>query len=132
MTSTASPFPARIELSGEGLVLRDWTEADLPAMPALFDDPATAYWTPLVTPFDEAYESLREVHILNYNQRPSAIVRPANTLDVAEAVRFASENGLPLAVRSGGHSVPGLSMRNGVITIDVSSMKNVSIDMAER
>ncbi|MET7986999.1 MULTISPECIES: GNAT family N-acetyltransferase [unclassified Streptomyces] len=54
MSSTTSSFPERVELSGEGLVLRDWTEADLTAMPALFDHPDIAYWTPIVSPFDEA------------------------------------------------------------------------------
>ncbi|MFF3405110.1 GNAT family N-acetyltransferase [Streptomyces sp. NPDC002742] len=54
MNSSMSSFPERIELSGEGLVLRDWTEADLTAMPDLFDHPDIAYWTPLVSPFDEA------------------------------------------------------------------------------
>ncbi|MGX1549003.1 GNAT family N-acetyltransferase [Streptomyces adustus] len=54
MSSPTSPFPDRIELTGEGLVLRDWTEADVAAMPALFDHPDIAYWTPLVSPFDEA------------------------------------------------------------------------------
>ncbi|WP_326737920.1 GNAT family N-acetyltransferase [Streptomyces sp. NBC_01022] len=59
MTSTTSPFPDRIELTGEGLVLRDWTEADVAAMPDLFDHPDTAYWTPLVSPFDEAASRAR-------------------------------------------------------------------------
>ncbi|MFF0794453.1 GNAT family N-acetyltransferase [Streptomyces spiralis] len=54
MSSTTSSFPERIELLGEGLVLRDWTEADLAAMPELFDHPDIAYWTPIVSPFDEA------------------------------------------------------------------------------
>ena len=54
MSSTTSPFPERIELSGEGLVLRDWTEADLAAMPELFDHADIAYWTPIVSPFGEA------------------------------------------------------------------------------
>ncbi|MFG1805134.1 GNAT family N-acetyltransferase [Streptomyces sp. NPDC049040] len=54
MSSAAPPFPDRIELTGEGLVLRDWTEADLAAMPDLFDHPDVAYWTPLVSPFDAA------------------------------------------------------------------------------
>ncbi len=54
MSSTASSFPEQIELSGEGLVLRDWTAADLAAMPELFDHPDIAYWTPIVSPFDEA------------------------------------------------------------------------------
>ncbi|MGK5447711.1 GNAT family N-acetyltransferase [Streptomyces radiopugnans] len=54
MSSTTSPFPDRIELAGEGLVLRDWTEADLAAMPDLFDHPDIAHWTPIASPFDEA------------------------------------------------------------------------------
>ncbi|MDQ0961342.1 RimJ/RimL family protein N-acetyltransferase [Streptomyces sp. B4I13] len=52
MSSTPS-FPDRIELV-EDLVLRDWTEADLAAMPDLFDHPDIAYWTPIVSPFDAA------------------------------------------------------------------------------
>ncbi|MYT70167.1 MULTISPECIES: GNAT family N-acetyltransferase [unclassified Streptomyces] len=52
MSSTMSSFPERIELSGEGLVLRDWTEADLAVMPELFDHPDIAYWTPMASPFD--------------------------------------------------------------------------------
>ncbi|MEO3978993.1 GNAT family N-acetyltransferase [Streptomyces sp. CAU 1734] len=54
MTNTAAPFPGGTELRGEGLVLRDWTEGDLAAMPELFDHPDIAYWTPIVSPFDEA------------------------------------------------------------------------------
>ncbi|MFE2477092.1 GNAT family N-acetyltransferase [Streptomyces sp. NPDC059389] len=53
MSSTAPSFPDRIELTGEGLVLRDWTESDLSAMPELFDHPDIAYWTPIVSPFDD-------------------------------------------------------------------------------
>lgn len=59
MSGTAAPFPDRIELAGEGLVLRDWTEADLPAMPDLFDHPDIAYWTPIVSPFDDEAARVR-------------------------------------------------------------------------
>jgi RimJ/RimL family protein N-acetyltransferase len=53
MSSTLASFPEQIEISGEGLILRDWQETDLAAMPELFDHPDIAYWTPLRTPFDE-------------------------------------------------------------------------------
>ncbi|RSS56007.1 GNAT family N-acetyltransferase [Streptomyces sp. WAC06614] len=59
MTGIVSPFPEKIELSGEGLVLRDWTEADRAAMPDLFDHPDIAYWTPIVSPFDAAAADAR-------------------------------------------------------------------------
>ncbi|MET8174739.1 GNAT family N-acetyltransferase [Streptomyces clavifer] len=54
MHSDPQSLPERINLSGEGLVLRDWTEGDLAAMRELFDHPDIAYWTPIVSPFDEA------------------------------------------------------------------------------
>ncbi|MGP3773391.1 GNAT family N-acetyltransferase [Streptomyces sp. SDT5-1] len=47
-------FAERMEVVGEGLVLRDWGEADLAAMPELFDHPDVAYWTPMASPFDAA------------------------------------------------------------------------------
>jgi RimJ/RimL family protein N-acetyltransferase len=41
-------------LTGEGLFLREWTEADVPVMVQLFDEPEVARWTPLGSPFDLA------------------------------------------------------------------------------
>lgn len=52
--ATRPDFPADIRLSGHGVVLREWTDADIPAMAELFDDPAVAFWTPLASPFDHA------------------------------------------------------------------------------
>ncbi|MFC4584879.1 GNAT family N-acetyltransferase [Sphaerisporangium corydalis] len=51
---TRPRFPSGLVLSGHGLVLREWTDDDLPVMAGLFDDPDVAYWTPLATPFDLA------------------------------------------------------------------------------
>ncbi|MFJ9380464.1 GNAT family N-acetyltransferase [Streptomyces sp. NPDC101455] len=49
----SAPAPVQLRLTGEDLVLREWTENDLPAMTELFDDPEIAHWTPLASPFDE-------------------------------------------------------------------------------
>ena len=43
-----------LQLHGEGLVLREWTDADLVAMSELFDEPSIDVWTPLRSPFDLA------------------------------------------------------------------------------
>lgn len=43
-----------LTLTDGDLVLREWTDADVPAMAGLFDEPAVAYRTPLASPFDEA------------------------------------------------------------------------------
>ncbi|RII19795.1 Acetyltransferase (GNAT) family protein [Streptomyces sp. YIM 130001] len=44
----------RVRISGEGLILREWDDADLPVMSELFDDPDIGYRTPLAVPFDES------------------------------------------------------------------------------
>lgn len=59
MNSTTSFLPGRLELVGEGLILRDWAERDLATMPGLFDHPDVAHWTPLVSPFDAAAAQTR-------------------------------------------------------------------------
>jgi RimJ/RimL family protein N-acetyltransferase len=45
-------FPSPIRLSGLGLVLREWSDDDVPVMVELFDEPEIARWTPLPSPFD--------------------------------------------------------------------------------
>ncbi|MEU3404580.1 GNAT family N-acetyltransferase [Streptomyces sp. NPDC006670] len=82
MSSSASSLPERIELSGEGLVLRDWTEADVSAMPGLFDHPDIAYWTPIVTPFDETAARTRLVRDRELRREGTTILL-AITLDGA-------------------------------------------------
>jgi RimJ/RimL family protein N-acetyltransferase len=47
-------FPASIRLQCQGLILREWTEDDLPVMAELFDEPEVDRWTPLRAPFDLA------------------------------------------------------------------------------
>jgi RimJ/RimL family protein N-acetyltransferase len=46
-------WPAEVRLVGDGLILREWTEDDIPAMPDLFDDADVARFTELASPFDE-------------------------------------------------------------------------------
>lgn len=57
-------FPTRIRLAEDGLVLRDWTDEDLPTMVALFDDPVVGRWTPLASPFttESARDYLAAAH----------------------------------------------------------------------
>lgn len=45
---------SQIVISSHGLVLREWTDDDIPVMQELFDDPEVAYRTPLEAPFDHA------------------------------------------------------------------------------
>lgn len=47
-------IPPHLELRGDGLHLREWTDDDLPAMTEIFDEPQVHRWTPLRSPFDLA------------------------------------------------------------------------------
>ena len=60
------------------------------------------------------------------------IVRPASTDDVVRTVRFAASEGLPVAVRGGGHSVAGFSTCDDGIVVDLSAMTTVAVDATAR
>src|SRR5687767_8050099 len=72
----------------------------------------------LLTADDAAYEHARTTVSLRNDRRPSAIVQALCPDDVAAAVRFADENDLLLAVRSGGHSIARQSVVDDALVID--------------
>ena len=74
------------------------------------------------------YDSARQVWNAMIDKHPAAIVRCAGTSDVVHAVNFARDQGLPLAVRGGGHNIAGSAVCEGGIVIDLSQMKAVQVD----
>jgi hypothetical protein len=84
----------------------------------------------VILPFHYAYDRARAVFNGAIDRMPHVIVRPRNVADVVAAVRYARHNGLPLAVRGGGHHVAGYAVVDGGVTIDLSSMRNVYVDRA--
>jgi FAD/FMN-containing dehydrogenase len=67
-----------------------------------------------------------------HDRHPAAIVRARSTADVGNAVSFARERELLLAVKGGGHSWPGHSTADGALMIDVSALNEVTIDPGAR
>ena len=86
----------------------------------------------LITPTDDQYDSARRVWNGMIDKRPSVIARCTGIADVVVAVNFGRENGFPLAVRGGGHSVAGNGVCDDGIVIDLSPLKGVRIDPAAR
>src|SRR3954470_23999221 len=86
----------------------------------------------LITPDDADYDTARRTLYFAVDRRPRAIVRAVDADDVAEAVAFARIHGLPLAVRSGGHSLAHLSVIDDALVVDLSQMRRVSINPATR
>ncbi|MGQ0669697.1 MAG: FAD-binding oxidoreductase [Actinomycetota bacterium] len=86
----------------------------------------------VIVPEDDAYEEARAVYNAMIQRRPAVVVRVANAGDVMAAVNFARENQLDLAVRGGGHSVPGFGTCEDGVVVDLSPMRGVRVDPANR
>ncbi len=82
----------------------------------------------VIVPGDDAYDTARALQNLAFDRRPVIVVRALDAADVAQAVRFARAHDLPLAVRSGGHSLAGQSVVDDGVVIDMSEMRTVDVD----
>jgi FAD/FMN-containing dehydrogenase len=82
----------------------------------------------VTTAGDAGYDEARKVRNGMIDKRPALIVQPANAGDVMTAVRFAADNNLTVAVRGGGHSVPGFGTCDDGVVIDLSGMRGVRVD----
>jgi len=86
----------------------------------------------LVRRGDPTYDERRKIWNGSIDRYPALLARCAGVADVIAAVKFARGTDLPVAVRSGGHSFPGLSTCDDGIVIDLSLMKGVRVDPKAR
>jgi FAD/FMN-containing dehydrogenase len=86
----------------------------------------------LLHPGDSAYDETRKVWNGMIDRRPALIARCAGVADVIAAVRFARTHGLLVSVRGGGHNITGNAVCEGGLMIDLSPMKSVRVDPAQR
>ena len=82
----------------------------------------------LITPRDAAYDESRAVWNGIVDRRPAVIARCHETADIIAAVNLARIARAPLAVRGGGHSIPGYSSCDGGVVVDCSAMRRVAVD----
>jgi FAD/FMN-containing dehydrogenase len=85
-----------------------------------------------VQPGDEDYDRERKIWNGAHDRHPAVIARCAGVADVIRTVDLARSEGLPLAVRGGGHSIPGFSTVEGGIVLDLSPMTGIRVDPAGR
>jgi FAD/FMN-containing dehydrogenase len=85
-----------------------------------------------ILPADAAYDEARRVHDVAVDRRPAIVVKAAGADDVARTVRFATDAGLDLSVRSGGHSLAGYGTADDAVVLDLSGMKGLHIDVERR
>jgi hypothetical protein len=86
----------------------------------------------LIQPNDEGYDDARKVWNAMIDKRPAYIVRCSGTADVIAAVNFAREQDLRLSIRGGGHNIAGTALCDNGLTIDLSGMKGIHVDLKTR
>ena len=86
----------------------------------------------LIQPHDADYDEARKVYNAMHDRRPSLIVRAAGVADVMAAVECSRKHALLLAVRGGGHSVPGFGTCNDGLVLDLGPMKGMRVDPQRR
>lgn len=85
---------------------------------------------PSFTAGDDNYDKARVIWNGSVDKRPALIAQCSGVADVIDAVNFAREHNLLIAVCGGGHNVAGNAMCDGGIVIDLSAMNSVHVDLA--
>jgi FAD/FMN-containing dehydrogenase len=86
----------------------------------------------LVGPDDADYDDARKVYNAMHDKRPALIAQCAGADDVALAIGFGRDHGLLIAVRGGGHNGAGLGTCDDGVVIDLTQLKDVTVDPAAR
>jgi FAD/FMN-containing dehydrogenase len=86
----------------------------------------------LLTRGSAEYDASRRIWNAMIDRRPGAIVCCSGPADVQAAVRFAANEGIYPAIRGGGHNAAGLAMVDDGMVIDLSRMKGIFVQPADR
>jgi FAD/FMN-containing dehydrogenase len=86
----------------------------------------------VVRPGDPDFEAATLIWNGGITKLPSLVIRAATTDDVVEAIQFCVENDLEMSIKGGGHNIAGLALSDGGITLDLSLMRDVEVDVEGR
>ena len=86
----------------------------------------------IVRPGDTDYDVRRRVWNAMHDRRPALIARCTSPQDVRAAIGHGRREEMAIAVRAGGHSMPGHSTCDEGIVIDLRPMNAVRVDPVDR
>lgn len=86
----------------------------------------------ILVPGSQEYEASRKIWNAMIDRRPAAIARCTGPADMAAAIRFAADQDIYPAIRGGGHNPSGHSMVDDGLVVDLSQMKGIFVDSANR
>ncbi|MFI2103506.1 LLM class flavin-dependent oxidoreductase [Isoptericola sp. NPDC019693] len=115
--ATSGTVPAATQRGSHAIALRR-PGIDYAAVPAALAGSA-------VEPGDRGYDAVRHNYLRS--GAPGLVLRPRDAEQVAEAVRFARTQDVPLGVRSGGHGISGRSTNDGGIVVDLGALDQVEV-----
>ncbi|HEX6311736.1 MAG TPA: FAD-binding oxidoreductase [Acidimicrobiia bacterium] len=87
---------------------------------------------PVLRPGDAGWDDAVQIWNGMTATEPALVVQPRNVRDVAAAVGFARDHRLLLSVKGGGHNLGGIAIAEGGLTLDMSGMRDVTVDPAAR
>jgi len=86
----------------------------------------------IVLPDDPGYDKVRQIWNAMIDRRPAVIVQCAEADDVSRAITFARQNSLEISIRGAGHNIAGNAVCDNGVMIDLSTMRNVTVDPKKR
>lgn len=116
---------AQLTLAGANGTQTTVTDADVNAF-------AKGFKGQLIKSDSPGYDEARSIWNAMIDKKPELIVRCTSTEDIVQAVRFAKAHGLLVAVRGGGHNIGGSGTCDGGMVIDLSQMKAIQVDAANK
>jgi FAD/FMN-containing dehydrogenase len=82
----------------------------------------------LLRPGDEGWDAVVLIWNGMVAATPALVIQPTSVRDVVTAVRFAHRFNVLLSIKGGGHNIGGTSLTEGGLTLDMSRMRDVTVN----
>lgn len=102
------------------------------AVAGLIDELRGTFSGEVLIPGDASYDQARRVWNGIIDRYPAVIARCTGTGDVVAAVRAAARHRPEVSVRGGGHQIAGSAVCDDGLVIDLSLMRDVTVDPTAR
>lgn len=109
----------------DGEVVRSPKALELRSSHIAYDAVPASLKRSAVEPGDKDYERFRSTYVRTGS--PGLVLRPESAQGVAEALGFAQAQEVPLAIRSGGHSMAGASTNDGGVVLNLSRLNRIEV-----
>ncbi len=92
------------------------------------EDLAARLEGPLLRTGDEGWDEAILIWNAMAAKTPALVIQPTSARDVTEAVGFARAHGVLLSIKGGGHNIAGISIADAGLTLDMSRMRDITVN----